>query len=545
MRPTESGDLPPPTSDPVSGPEEATGESMGRPASVAVETGASGTTGMSVMRGGIWNGVSLTLPQLWSLVISVAAARFLGPDGMGRQSFIAFVEVSVTMVFTGGIPLALMRYTSEALGRQRPEVARDLVRLAWRIELAAAAAGGAVLATVAVLRADLRSAWVLAAVAAVLGTLHTVPSAVLRGLQRWREASLVGMVTGTVGALATIAVLAGGGGITGMFAVEVIVAFANLVWTSWLARRGLPVAERLVSGDDGTRRRFFGYAGLSSAEVLLTLVVWRRSEFFFLERYSTNAQIALYSVAFSTVVAAARLLESVAAVLSPAFATLLGAGDLDRVRSGFGRALRLLTTLTLPVTAGLLAVGPTLLMVVYGADYEGTGPILVVMVLTFPLLPLVAVSHALLIGLARLRLPLFAAVAAAVVNVVLDFAVIPRFGAVGAAVANGAAQLVAGVPVLIYAWRSAGGSHWSIDGVLRAVLAGAAAGVGGVIPMAILGGLPGILMGVALGMVAYIAAAAALRILSPEDAAWLQDTMGHHLRGGVGRLCGWLSAGRV
>ena len=34
------------------------------------------------------------LPQLYALVLSVVAARYLGPSGMGRQSFIAFIEAT-------------------------------------------------------------------------------------------------------------------------------------------------------------------------------------------------------------------------------------------------------------------------------------------------------------------------------------------------------------------------------------------------------------------------------------------------------------------
>jgi hypothetical protein len=43
---------------------------------------AARTTGASVVRGGIWNLVARVLPQVYVLIISVAAARFLGADGM-------------------------------------------------------------------------------------------------------------------------------------------------------------------------------------------------------------------------------------------------------------------------------------------------------------------------------------------------------------------------------------------------------------------------------------------------------------------------------
>lgn len=70
---------------------------------------AANTTGASVISGGLWNSLNQTLPQGFALVISVAAARFLGPDGMGRQSFIAFTMISITQLTSEGLKESLMR----------------------------------------------------------------------------------------------------------------------------------------------------------------------------------------------------------------------------------------------------------------------------------------------------------------------------------------------------------------------------------------------------------------------------------------------------
>ena len=71
----------------------------------------------------------------------------------------------------------------------------------------------------------------LAAVATVLTMLHNVPSTALIGLQRWRAASVVGLVSGGISVAATVAASPSGGGITGMFAVEAAIATLSLAWT--------------------------------------------------------------------------------------------------------------------------------------------------------------------------------------------------------------------------------------------------------------------------------------------------------------------------
>ena len=92
-------------------------------------------------RGGIWNAAANLTPQLCALAISIAGARFLGPSGLGRQSFIAFVVTTSMSLFTVGVPVALMRTVGESVGAERRAEARGLVEWAWRI--------GVILASVA------------------------------------------------------------------------------------------------------------------------------------------------------------------------------------------------------------------------------------------------------------------------------------------------------------------------------------------------------------------------------------------------------------
>lgn len=495
---------------------------------------AAATSSRALVAGGLWSTAARVIPQLYTLVILVAAARFLGADRLGRQSFIAFVELSVIMLATAGLPTALMRYIGETLGRGDARSVGGLVAWAWRIEAVAAAVGGGILVAASLLGADPAAAWILAAVAAAMGILHTVPSALLIGAQRWREAALAGLVIGTVATPATVAVLALGGGITGMFAVEAAASALVLLWTAMLARRAVfQLAPRRAPAGE-LRGKVVRYAGFASLGVVLTFVVWRRSEFFFLERYSTYTQIALYSIAFSFVNALSRLFEAVIAVVTPAVATLYGAGELDRIRSGYGRAIRLLALATFPVTGVVIAVGPTLLRLL-GSDFAGTGQILVLMMLTFPIVPLVKTGNGLLHGLGRIRVILVVGAFAAAVNVALDVLLIPPYEAVGAALANGGAQLAAGIPVLVYTSRILGGLDWAPAFLLRGLVASAGAGLAAWGGVAAAGGAPGVGLGTLAGVAVFAILAPVVRFLPPADATWLDDVVGARLGGKVGR----------
>lgn len=488
--------------------------------------GAGWTSGRQVLSASAWNVASRVGPQVWTVVVSVAAARFLGPALLGRQSYIAFFELSIMTLATGAVPVGVMRWIGELRGRDRPGAVPAMLRWAWRFEGVAAAAGGLVIVAAGVTDGRQVPAWTLAAVAASLGVLHTVPSAVLRGLHRWREASVVGMTTGGIGAAATVAVLAAGGGIAGMFAVEVAISAANLVWTARLARRDTAaMPDDQGAGFAEVRHDFLRYAGAGSIDVIVTLIVFRRSEFFFLQRYGTDTDIAFYSVAFAAVVAVVKVFEGVAGVLEPTFAELVGARATDRVRDGFGRAFRLLATVVAVGSAGLLVVGPRLLQVAYGSEFRPARPVFLVLVTLLPFAALMGLAHAVLVGFGRIRVVVVAGLAAAAVNIALDVVLIPRFSGTGAALANNAAQLVAGVPVFVVAWRAVGGVSWRVRSVLVAAVAAVATGVAARAGLEAGDGARGTVVALVLGGAVGVGGIVATVRGQPEDAAWLQSAL--------------------
>jgi O-antigen/teichoic acid export membrane protein len=503
---------------------------------------ARATTGRSVLSGGLWYVASNAIPQLYTLVVSIVAARFLGPDGMGRQSFIAYVSITLTNVLASSMFLALMRYIGETRGRGRSELLPALVRWAWRVEAVAALLGGGILAAGAALGASPQGAWAFAAVVTVVGVLHTVPTAVLIGQQRFRQAAVVGLVTGFVGTLAVTVVLWQGGGITGMFATEAVVGVLNLFWTSTLARRSLArektAPSETVDPLDSLelRRRTGRFALLSALGLVLELVVGTRSEFFFLAHYSTDAQIAFYSIAFSAVAALRLIPRALAGSTTPAFATLYGAGAHERIRTGYSRSLRLLTVATLPLTAAALALGPELIEEVYGRNYAGAGRPVQILLVVFPVVALSSQANALLSGLGRIRTPLVANAIGAVADLGLAWLLVPSLDANGAAIANAAGQgmyavvvLVAGARIVKVRWRP-----WAL---VRNAAAATASGLAGWAVLQQLDGFTGLMAAAGAVTAVYALLAIVLRVLPRDDADWLEEAVGGRVVMTVCRLC--------
>ena len=479
------------------------------------------TFGARAFRGGLWQSGGQVAPFIYATITSIVAARVLGPERMGRQSFIAFVIVVTHTLFSGGIASTMIRYVGELRGSGRERLLPSLVAWGWKTTTFLGSAAALLLVGLAAAGAQPTLAWLFAAVAAFGGIVNRVPGAVLVGSQRWRSQAIVIVVTGAGAVAATVVVLLVGGGVSGMVGVTAAAAMAMLVWMTVVARRR---RLEITTGSEplgAVRAEVIRFSLALSVPVILGLVVSQRSELFFLEHFSSDTQIAYYSIAFSATAALTAIPIAVGAVMTPSVATLAGGGEYDRIRRGYSRVLRLGLLFSLPLTGAALALGPRLVHLVYGPKYVGVGDVLVIILLTIPLVPLGGASVALLIGLGRVRDPVVVGTIAAAVDLGLAALLVPRFDAVGAAIANTSASLISGALVIGFAVRQVGRVNVGWGSVLRVAAVSALAAVSA--RLVLLAGDRAIfwVAAAAVEVAALAFGALALRIVSPEDAAFL------------------------
>jgi len=399
--------------------------------------------------------------------------------------------------------------------------------------------GAAVLLALAATGASPPWAWVFAAVATLVGVVSGVPTSLLTGAQHWRAVSVSFLVTGAGSVVATVLILVLGGGVSGMLAVIAATAAVRYLWLEVLSRRLLASFGTEHEPLGPLRGEIFGFSLAMSVPMIFNIVVNQRSEFFFLERFSNDTQIALYSIAFAATAALIAIPKAIGAILTPSVAKLVGSREFQRIRSGFSRVLRLSLLFGLPLTGAALALGPDLLHLIYGAQYAGAGNVLLIVALTVPLAPLAGASSALLIGYGRVRSPIAVAAVAAALDLTLAALLVPRLDAIGAAIANTSAFFVSTVLLVGAAVRLVGGVKWGWRSILRIA---AASGVASVLARLVLvaGNDAGMfVLATAVELVALSICVTTFRAVPEEDASFLVAVAGS--RSWVARVLGRIS----
>ena len=120
--------------------------------------------------------------------------------------------------------VALMRFVGETVGRGDTRALHGLLGWAWRIEGVLAVLGGGALVAAGLLGATPRAAWLFAAVACTASTVQAIPTAVLIGLQLSAKKRRSPASSRARWLSQRFRRCSQGGGITGMFAVEAVVA---------------------------------------------------------------------------------------------------------------------------------------------------------------------------------------------------------------------------------------------------------------------------------------------------------------------------------
>lgn len=374
-------------------------------------------------------------------IVGVFVARYLGPEGFGLLSYAGGIFGLLAPLTQLGMPELLVREFStrddwrpilaSALGSQIPvaasaAIAGFLVLAGTRGFELEAVLLGAVLIPMPVLglSATLRS---------YLEAAGRVRQIVVAGL----VAGLVGSTLKLVGVLGEAPVWAFGAFITAE-AAAVAAGLALAVPGSRTAR----AVARHFRGDVARRMLQESWPLLIAS---VAVIVYMRADLLMLGILSGDRQTGLYN-------AAAQLSEvwyfipmAAAAAVRPRLARMYEAGETGRYRVRTRQFMTVAVGVSLLAVVTMLVVGDLVIQWLYGAAFDEASRVLNVHVLAAPFVFLGVAGSQWFIDHGLTRAVMARSVAGAVVNVALNVALIPRYGALGASVATLVAYALASV----------------------------------------------------------------------------------------------------
>lgn len=136
------------------------------------------------------------------------------------------------------------------------------------------------------------------------------------------------------------------------------------------------------------------------------------------------------------------LIGSLGTVLLPRCSNLVNKGDKSGFKSIINKSLNVTLAVSLPMTAGLIILAHPVTMVFCGPEYLESIPVLIINAPVIIFVSLASItSTQVLYPMDKIKIVLISVSGGLVINILMNFLLIPRYGAVGAALSATAAEL--------------------------------------------------------------------------------------------------------
>jgi O-antigen/teichoic acid export membrane protein len=399
------------------------------------------------VRNGLWNALATAFSGATGLIASVLVVRSLAPDEYGVFSYYLWLSSIAVALATLAFPVSLTKITSELVGRGEEDEASALSTLVVLgvLALSLLMAGGILLWALAA--SDRQQVYLLIIAGALVpNCLAPTLLSVLWGRQRYKPVAIMLLLASTTQLGLVFLTFREGWGTTGFVIAVLSASVVNTVGLSAILARSSDAIQHSWTmfrlPRRATLRRYGAFVVPATLSQVFTVIVWERSEIFFLERFSSYEAVGIYGIAYTMASLSMVLGWALVNGFHPAISEDYGAGEWGRIREKVRQGVILAALYATPVTFGSWATLSGLFVLVYGTKTLPSVP--VAYILFAGLLPgvLGSMLGIMVSAVGGIWLHVRLGLVLSIVNIILALVLIPRADAVGAAIANTGSQVI-------------------------------------------------------------------------------------------------------
>ncbi|MAS54337.1 flippase [Nocardioides sp.] len=398
-----------------------------------------------------------------NVLVILVIARMLGVGAVGEYTLAFAVRAILLLVCGLGMRTAMTRFVAAHLATDDPGGLRGAVVLGVSVPVGVATlvaagwfAAADVLATSVFDEPELATTMQVVALSLPFFVLVNVALAATQGFSSMQAYVWIGQVLepGLRFALTLLLLLLGGGTTAAASALLAASVVSGVVALVTLVRmvRSLTPAPRTYPG-----RALASFAGTSWVASMATQgLLW--ADVVILGALVSTEEVGVYQVAARVVLIGMFVITALNAAVSARIATAWVRGDIDAVDERYTGTILWSSRLTWPMLAGLVAV-PTAVLQLFGSGFGDASTVVLILAVGAAAEVLGAPSAVLLNQIGRNGLNLVINVSSLLVNVGLNFALIPGYGINGAAFAW-AFTMTVGAVVRVVTVRRVATGRW-------------------------------------------------------------------------------------
>ncbi len=407
----------------------------------------------------VWLTASEIAFNLAAYIVHSVVGRILGPADYGRYGLVVTFTTMIIVLIGNGIPTAMSKYLSEIL-EANPERIHAIKRKTAILQALIIGAVTGLFFLVSPLIAyalhdpSLTPLFRLSSLVIPAFAAASFYHYYLIGLHLFRIQAIVKIIRSfaRVGCIALAAIYFGlNGAVAGYILAPLLTFIAVIVIDELYIKRRLRLGERAIGNEfHFPAKTLLNYAGpltlfLIFYELILTL------DLYFVKALLQDDHLTgLYNAAITVGRIPYYLFAALAMIMLPAISKTTAERNEAETKSLVERSLRLLALILFPLVALLSAYANEILHLFYGNRYDGAAAAMQVFAIGVGFLTVFYVLAFALNGAGQVKIPLRLTFAGFLGMVVINFALIPPYGIVGAALSTTIVSGLLMIGILVY-----------------------------------------------------------------------------------------------
>lgn len=396
-----------------------------------------------LIRGGLGSAGIQVTNRVIILMLSIVLARSLGADGYGTYAYAFAIMGLLLVVAEAGIPMLLMRETAASDGNREWGLLRGaLIRGKQYVSIISVIVSVFGLSTLWLLGDQLskelfQTIFLMLILVPVMAVVKTIAH-IIRGLRYAVVGMTIDMLLHPVLVLIIVSFL---------FIVEpklrdpqyamaaqVTAAVIVLIVSIQLLNRYLPENVRTCSPEFQNIKWF--KSSIPFLAIGAVGLIYYKTDILMLGWFHPPSEVGVYQVAVQGSMLVAFPVHAIGNVIAPLFARLSGQGDIWKLQDVTRAAARIVVLFSLPIVAVFVLFGGALAALVFGDDFESAHMPLAILALGQLGMTFFGFAGFLLNMTGNERCAAKILIISASMNVVLNIALVPPYGVVGAAIAT-------------------------------------------------------------------------------------------------------------
>jgi O-antigen/teichoic acid export membrane protein len=482
------------------------------------------TNTKTIARNSGWYGIEQAFGIIGGLVTTILIARTLGPEKNAPLVYVSYIATVASSLGGLGIPATTTKYMSEFIGMGDRGTARYIYfrTLFLQICLASVATAGVVIWVLQQATADYRLASILIVLSIWPSMVNSISSMANMATENLATNLPASIASTLVYLLAIVASVVMHWGVVGIGAALLLMRAVDFLV------RLIPTMNRILGWETthvqpvGLRNRMISFAWQSVTTMLLSLIVWERSEVLLLEKYCPDInQISYYSIAFS--MADRLLLASIIFGQATAATMFVQFGrDKSRLPLITATTFRYLALMAIPLHFIAVSLAVPALLGILGTKWAGAAAVATIAPLLCLPKAFVRPAQSILQSYERQSFVIWATVIAGIIDIGVAWSLVRAHGAVGACIGSGAAQFTAvglmwAVSIKLYKIRL----PWVFVG--KVTLISALAAIAAHYVAVLFPPLPGLILGGLASVIVFFMLFYLVRVLEYEDRSRIES----------------------